>query len=349
MKRCIDRRMAERPAWRWPMLLFALLLRVAPAAADGRYAGATLDLGVGARPLALGEAAAAMSGGSEYFRYNPAALGLLKRGEISLMYAPTFGGPGSNMANFHYIAVALPAPAGGVVSIHWTRFSVDDIPLYPKLDGHSYADRLNNPELRPDGTADGSFSDVEDAYYISFARAIHLTLPLGWLYTDLPVEIPLGLNVKILRQSLYTNTATGVGLDLGMMLKFSLATFFDVRSMGDLSFGFSALDLTRTTLLWNNEHSERIRSKFLTGLAYRQPLLFPHLETTLFWTYRYKYNGDNLYGAEVAFRGLALRLGHNPSGFSAGAGYRWRRLRVDYALIALDFENAHRLSCAFQF
>lgn len=327
------------------ILLF--LIWACDSVADGRYAGATLDLGVGARTLALGEAAAAMVGGAECFRYNPAALGLIRRPEIGLMYAPTFGSLSSPMAIFHYIGFVLPMAAGGTVGLHWTRFTVDDIPLYPKLDGDSYVDRLNNPELRPTGQADGSFNDVEDAYYISFSRSIKTTLPLGWLYIDLPVEVPLGVNVKILHQSLHQSTASGVGLDFGLMFKFSLATLFDLRPLGELCIGFSALDVTRTTLLWNNDHSEQVRTTYLTGLAYKQKIAFYDLITNLFWTWRHKYNKESLFGAEFSLKGFALRLGYNKSGLTAGAGWQLWRFRIDYAFSTLDLDNVHRLSCAF--
>lgn len=324
-----------------------LLLLFSFSYADGRYAGATLDLGIGARPLALGEAAAAMFGGAEYFRYNPAALGMLVRGEVGLMYAPTFGSVTSPMATFHYIGLAWPAPTGGTIALHWTRYTVDDIPIYPQLSGNSYAERASQPELRPTGQSDGSFSDVEDAFFISFARTIKTTLPLGWLYTDLPLEIPLGLNVKILRQALHDKSASGVGIDLGMMLKLNLATLIDMRPLGDLCFGFSIKDVTRTTLLWNNEHSERIQTTYLTGFAYRQRLGIKDLTANVFWSVQKKYDAENLYGAELLFKGFALRVGRNVSGLTSGAGWHWRRIRIDYAFTTYDFDCAHRLSCAF--
>ncbi len=330
----------------YTFILCLLLVNAHRMIADGRYAGATLDLGVGARPLALGEAAAAMAGGSECFRYNPAALGLLRRGELGLMYAPTFGSITSPMATFHYIGLALPAPAGGTFALHWTRYSVDEIPIYPKLSGNSYAERANRPELRPNGEPLGTFRDVEDAFFISFARSSRIILPLGWLYTDLPIEIPVGLNVKVLRQSLHDKSASGVGLDVGMMVKFDLATLLDVRALGEVCIGFSVRDVTQTTLLWNTEHSEQIKTTFLSGFSYRQ-LLWKEVYAQFFWSYLEKHQKNSLYGTEILFKGFALRLGLNASGLTTGAGWHWRRLRLDYALISYDFDMAHRLSCAF--
>ncbi len=332
------------------VLLCLLLLAAAPLGAQGtRYAGASLELGVGARPLALGGAAAAMSGGAELFRYNPASLGLCVNREVGLMYAPTFGSISEPMATMHYLGGAFPLPAGGSVALHWTRFSVDEIPLYPKLAGDSFLDRLEDPSLRPDGAPQGYFKDVEDAFYLSFARPFRFELPLGWLYTDLAVEVPVGLNIKILRQALHQSSASGLGIDLGMMVRFNLGQLLQLRRAGQMSLGLSALDLTRTTLVWQNQREEKIGTALLWGVVYSQPISFHNSRLNFFWSLREKEERNALYGVEYELGGAALRAGYNESGLTAGAGLRWRRMRVDYAFTSLDYESVHRIGCAFIF
>lgn len=314
---------------------------------EERYAGASLELGVGARPLSIGGAAVTMHGAIDGFYYNPAAIAYIERPTLSLMYAPTFGSVASPMANYHYLGAAYPLPAGAVISVNWTRFSVDDIPLYPKLRGDSFAERLTDINLRPDGVALGYFKDIEDVYYFSFARTFHINLPLGWLFVDLPVEIPVGVNLKLIRQSLYTGSASGSGLDLGTMIKFNMGRLFDVRSLGDLTFGFSALDVANTPLLWNTRHENRIRKTTMIGLSYKQSLGFKSADMTLYWTQRKKYERIQLFGLEFSVPHFALRAGYNGHGLSTGAGISFWRFRFDYAFTTLDFENVHRLGCTF--
>jgi hypothetical protein len=318
-------------------------------AQDRRYAAASLDLGIGARPLALGSAAAAMQGGPELFRYNPASLGLCKGREIGLMYAPTFGSLSEPMATLHYVGGAFSLPGGGSVALHWTRFSVDDIPLYPKLSGDSFLDRLRDPSLRPDGTPEGYFKDTEDAFYLSFARLFRFNLPLGWLYTDLAMEVPVGLNIKILHQSLYERSASGLGIDLGTMVKFNLGQLLQNRRLGDLTVGLSALDLTRTSLVWDNQREEKIEVALLWGAAYSQAIPFQQSRLTLFWSVKEKEERNALFGMEFTIKGAALRLGYNEAGLTAGTGLHWRRMRIDYAFTSLDFEGVHRIGCGFTF
>ncbi len=330
------------------LVIMLQVLQPRDVKADGRYAAATLDLGVGARSLALGGAVAALYG-HESFRYNPAGLAFSQRPELAMMYAPTFGSIATPMANFYYLGGSMPMPAGGTVSVHWTRFNVDDIPVYPKLRGNAFIDRLSDPSLRPDGQPQGAIRDVENAIYLSFARPVKMTLPLGWLYTDLPVEMPVGLNVKVLRQSLGPSSASGLGIDFGVMLKFSLGHLLDIRKMGEVCLGFSALDFARTTLVWNNQKEERVARTTMAGVSYRQALGFHDSHLTLLWTFHDKYEKSHLFGLEFELGRFALRCGYNQAGFSTGAGLNWRRFRVDYAFTAVDYEYVHRIGCAFIF
>lgn len=324
-----------------------LALVISGAEAGGRYAGASLELGVGARPMALGSAAAAMYGGIENFYYNPAALTSLKKSHVHLMYAPTFGKLTDPLATYHYAGFAYPLPVSGILSLNWTRFSVDDIPIYPQLKGSSFTDRNQNLELRPDGVALGYFRDVEDVVYFTFAKPLRFDLPLGWLYLDLPVEIPLGFNVKVIRQLLYTSRANGMGVDLGAMIRFNLGTLFENKSLGDLTIGFSGHDITQTTIAWSTQHDDRIRRTILVGMAYQHHLPFYDSQLNLYWSEANKYGTEHLFGMEFVMKIIALRIGKNNAGLTAGAGLNFWKVVLDYAFVTTDFENVHRVSCAF--
>ncbi len=314
--------------------------------ADGRYAGASMELGVGARPLALGGAAAAMQNTGETFYYNPASLGLLKKAHINLMYAPTFGSLSAPLASYNYVGVVYPMPGGGTIAANWTRFAVDDIPLYPELKGTSFSDRNSNVELRPDGTTLGYIEDLEDVFYFSFAKTLESILPLGWWYGDLPITIPFGLNFKLLRQKLGEANASGLGVDLGLMIKFNFGTLVNQRNLGDLSFGLSFLDLTKTAIIWNTQHEDRIQKTQMFGINYSQPLWFSKSRVDLFYTYYNKYEKHHLAGIEFAIKGMAIRLGKNDVGLTAGAGLHWRLIFVDYAFVTNQLDDVHRLSCS---
>jgi len=327
-------------------IVIVIILLLAPYSlyAGGRYAGAALELGIGARSLALGGAAVTMNGTVDHFYYNPASLGFITHPSVSMMYAPTFGSITSPMANYNYVGVALPLRGGGTLALNWTRFSVDDIPIYPDLRGESYSDRFYNTQLRPDGVALGYFRDREDVYYFSFAKLAKAKIPLGWLFIDLPVEIPFGLNLKVIRQKLYQSKANGLGFDFGTMFRFSLGRLLDVKKCGDVTLGFSALDLAQTTIIWDTKTEDRIKRSILFGASYEHHLGFKEASLRFFWMNKRKYDVINLYGAEFAMEGLYVRVGKNRSGITAGAGFHLWRLTVDYAFVTMDFDNSHRIS-----
>ena len=329
--------------------LVLLILLACTLAAETRYAGSVLELGVGARALALGEAAVTLYGDVSNFYFNPAAVAYIDKPVVNLMYAPTFGGFSSPLAHFNYIGVAMPLPRGAIIAVNWTRFAVDDIPIYSSLGGTSFYDRLQNPQLRPDGTPQGYFKDTEDVYYFTFAKLFQTEIPLGWLFIDLPVEFPVGINFKMIRQSLHSSSASGMGVDAGFMAKINLGTFLDSRLLGDLMLGYSVTDLTRTTLLWNTRHEDRIERSQRIGLSYQQVLRNNKADIKFYYTLWEKYDVEHLFGAELSLYSAALRIGKNRAGLTAGAGIKLWRLNVDYAFVSFELDNSHRISCGFSF
>ncbi|MBN1481291.1 hypothetical protein EH223_02860 [candidate division KSB1 bacterium] len=327
-------------------ILFLLLGEY--ALAQGRYAGASMELGVGARPLALGGAAAALSSTGETFFYNPSSLGLLEKPHLNFMYAPTFGSFLEPMANYNYLGGVYPMHGGGVIAFNWTRFAVDDIPIYPELKGASFAERNKDLTLRPDGTALGYFEDVEDVFYFSFAKTLESILPLGWWYGDLPMTMPFGINFKLLRHKLGGASASGIGVDAGMMIKFNLGTLVNQRQLGDLSFGLSFLDMTKTAIIWNTKHEDYVKQTLMFGMAYSQALWFSNASVNIYYTYHEKYEKQHLSGIEFAIKGIAVRIGKNENGMTTGAGLNWRRFFVDYAFVNNAFEDVHRISCSIR-
>ncbi|HQG45543.1 MAG TPA: hypothetical protein PLG50_07775, partial [bacterium] len=141
----------------------------------------------------------------------------------------------------------------------------------------------------------------------------------------------------------------GLGFDLGAMARFNLGQLLQNRRLGDIGIGLSAIDLTRTTLIWDNQREEKMAMALLWGIAYSQPVAFQQSRIDFFWSLRKREVRNSLYGMEYTLKGIALRLGRNESGLTAGAGVRWRRMRVDYAFTALDFGGVHRIGCGFIF
>ena len=167
-----------------------VLLFYQPVSA-GEYAASFLEIGVGARALAMGGAFSSTADDGSSFFWNPAGLSYLTKIQISGMYAQQFGTFKDPMGSFHHLGVALPLTGGAVVSANWIRFSVDEIPVYSELSG-TYWDRLHDLDMRPSGEPEGYISDSEDALFFSFSKMNRWDADLGWEYQRIRLELPVG-------------------------------------------------------------------------------------------------------------------------------------------------------------
>lgn len=151
---------------------------------DGGYAGAFLRLGAGVRGSSMGGAYAAVSDDITASYYNPAGLGQLRAIQVIGVYATS-----SLHRNQYYIGAAFPGSVAGTVAFSWINYSIGDI------DGRDAM-----------GNATGTFSNSENAFYVSLGKSI----------ADV---VFIGGNLKYLSHSLAEHNAMGVSADLGLMVK----------------------------------------------------------------------------------------------------------------------------------
>ena len=105
------------------------------------------------------------------------------------------------------------------------------------------------------------FNDAEDAFIFTFAKMNHFDLDLGWQYFVLPMRIPLGLNLKYIRQSLGDATASGMGIDLGAQIGFGLDRLLDLEALGDFAAGLNLQNVGKTA----GEEPKDVKIYFVKG------------------------------------------------------------------------------------
>lgn len=314
---------------------------------SSEYANSFMEIGVGARALAMGGAYCSQADDGTAFQWNPAGLALIKRAQISGMYGNQFGSIINPLGNFHYIGFATPLSGSVVLSANWIRLAVDGIPVYASLEGRSYFERLHDPSLRPSGEPEGSIADVEDALYFSFSKLNQWEWDLGWMYHRVKIEIPVGLNLKFIRQSLGTGSASGIGVDFGTMLRIHLSELFQADQWGILSYGLHLQDLTRTSMNWNTKHQDPVPINVKWGISYRQPLPIEDNYLTLSFDHDSRWRGKNHVGMEYSgFRVFSLRAGFDDNHFTSGAGIRFWVIALDYAFLTHELDSLHRISCS---
>ena len=208
-------------------LLCLLLFPIALFSQFRKYSNEFLNIGAGARGLAMGGAQVASVKDGTAGYWNPAGLiGVKDHPQINLMHAEYFAGIGK----YDYGSVAIPIQDNKrTIGISLLRFAVDDIPNTLFL-------------VQPDGSVDygsiTSFSSADYAMLLSFAQKVVET-------EDKLVSF--GVNAKIIHRKVgQFASAWGFGIDAGVQMHGK-----------NWHLGLVAKDLTTTFNAWSFRFTEK--------------------------------------------------------------------------------------------
>jgi len=209
------------------LTLFTVFLFQLTNAQFRKYSNEFLNIGAGARGLAMGSAQVASVNDGTAGYWNPAGLVSIKdHPQINLMHAEYFAGIGK----YDYASIAFPtANNKRTIGITGLRFAVDDI--------------MNTLFLvEPDGSINynniQSFSSADYAFIFSFAQKIKETERK---------KINFGVNAKVIHRSVGKFAkAWGFGLDAGLQMH-----------KDKWRFGIAARDITSTFNAWSFTFTER--------------------------------------------------------------------------------------------
>ncbi len=336
---------------RFKYIAIALIILIGAYSVNGksRYAASFLELGVGARPLAMGGAYVALSQDAYGFYWNPAGLALLPGFQTATMYASLF----NELENQSYVSAALPIFGGATASVSWVRLSIDDIPWYPGANKDITAYQRISGNAEPlTAEPERYFSSADDAFFITFAKYIPYSVDLGWQYFEVPVDFGMGINLKLINQTIDKSRGSGVGIDAGFLMRVGLNQIFVDSYYGDLAFGLNIQDLAETQITWDTDskHKDRIARNFKYGISYIQPLTIIDSQLAIAYDINSVYNGSTHLGGEFVYKSLlAIRLGLNGGFFTTGAGISIWKFKFDYAYQSHDLGNSHRVSLLMGF
>jgi hypothetical protein len=192
-----------------------------------KYSNEFLNIGVGARGLAMGSAQVASVNDGTAGYWNPAGLtGVKDKPNVNIMHAEYFSGIGK----YDYASIALPLAGNKrTLGITALRFGVDDIPNTLFL-------------VEPDGTINYNnikeFSSSDYAFLISLAQT---------LKESANKKVQFGVNAKIIHRSVGSFAkAWGFGLDAGLQIQ-----------ANKWKFGFAGRDITTTFNSWSFNFTEK--------------------------------------------------------------------------------------------
>lgn len=245
------------------LLLLTILLLITHTSFSQfrKYSNEFLNIGAGARGLAMGGAQVASVNDGTAGYWNPAGLTHIKDYPIvSLMHAEYFAGIGK----YDYLSLALPvSDKKRTLAFSLLRFAVDDIPntlFLVEPDGS-----LNYNNIR-------SFSSADYAFLFSYAQS---------LVDTENKKISFGANAKVIHRSVGRFAkAWGFGLDAGIQMqtkKWKLGV-----AVRDLTTTFNAWKFSFTEkekevlYLTNNDipvkSTELTAPRLIAGAAYQFPL-----------------------------------------------------------------------------
>jgi len=313
-------------------------------AQESQYAGAFLQIPVGSRALSMGGAYTAIADDESAFHWNPAGVSIVPHQLVGFMYSAEYGTPGNSLADFYQVGFTFPMKDLTIAG-NWVRLSVGNLDHTPDLTNISVTDERAQMVQEIYAGAPNYFSDNEDEFVLSIARDNKFTLDWGWLYYKERIEVPIGINFKIIHQGIGNfGSASGIGVDAGAMLRFSLAEFLLAPALGKLALGVSATDLAGTRLAWSTQRTQIVPMQITGGVAYGQPIPIINTVATFSTDFLVGTPSQPRFGMEVTYDSdLSLRAGLNQGEFTTGAGYNWqKKIDVNYSLsinTALGPEN----------
>ena len=311
-------------------ILFTLLLVVfaAPVFADSAGgAGAYLKMGVGARALGMGSAFTAVADDSTAAFWNPAGLALLVKPEASFMHATLTLDRKYNFFNYVH-PLNKDGKDRGVVALSHVRFGIDGIPETRLANG---ANGL------PATDAGGGYTLGANVYIFSYFDDTE-TSTFGTNARKLGDKFYGGVNVKLLKQSLFTNSADSFGFDLGFLYKPNQKA----------TVGLSIRDIAEN-LKWDTAsgHSDRVPVSTTVGVAYKT---MPHMTVALDLNKTQDLDAKFRVGTEYWFKDVAaLRLGSQAGDLTLGASFKLQTWRFDYSYVDETLGEAHRISASKTF
>jgi len=209
------------------LTILILTLALSTSAQFRKYSNEFLNIGAGARGLAMGSAQVATVQDGTAGYWNPAGLvGVKDHPEVNLMHAEYFAGIGK----YDYASIVFPVAGNKrAIGITGLRFAVDDI--------------MNTLFLvEPDGSINynniQAFSSADYAFLLSFAQK---------LKESANKNVDFGLNAKIIHRNVGKFAkAWGFGLEAGLQIK-----------TGKWHFGFAGREITTTFNMWSFSFTEK--------------------------------------------------------------------------------------------
>jgi len=287
-------------------LVLALSLCAGPARGEneaGGAPGAWLSTYVNARTLGLGGAFVGTADDASTVIWNPAGLSMLVPNELRMDVSRLFENTTLGAFQFAVPGSRLPSFGLSVLTLSSGEFEKTD--------------DMTNPI--------GTFREMQTAYILTMSRA-------------LTHRFALGLNSKLVRQSIEDFNGGGVGFDVGAI--------YDLTPT--LRVGASAINLGGPSITLRDTketYASQFRGGFSASVLRGRGLITAEMDQTQ--NYGVSMHGGTEYWVQPAF---ALRVGMNDQHASGGFSYRTAgHYQFDYGVSDHPLGMVHRIGVSYRF
>lgn len=304
------------------LLLFASFVYAAEK--TGTTGAQFLKIGVGARPVGMGEAFCAVADDINALYWNPAGLSGIDQRQATAMYISWF-----ESINYGYLAYGQPVRDWGVFAGGIAYLASGNIPKSSIDSGGNYVDEGTN------------FNAYDLALTIGYGRKMGEDVSVGGAF-------------KIINEKIESENASAFAVDIGGVYK-GLKIKDRILPLGLVVQNLG----TKVKFI---SKGDSLPTNIKTGGSYA--LEFSQVNSSLTLAIDLNYPLDNAFnahfGGEFWYKEMvAVRLGYKTttikdinalSGLSIGGGFRYQQYGVDYAWVPYgDLGNSHRISLVARF
>ncbi|MCE5301104.1 MAG: PorV/PorQ family protein [Spirochaetia bacterium] len=315
------------------------------AGSNTDYAGESMAIGVGARPLGMGGTFVAIADDASTSYWNPAGMVNITGVEVSSVKLTKANFEEGNLeSKYSYVNVVYNTGSAGAFGLGWLRQAIDGIDL-TDVYGNLIADSQEN---------------ADNVVYLAYAYPIIKGISAG-----ATGKVLLGNYPAVVNMTASNTSYTGFGLDLGLF--FNVGDF--VNPLKGLSAGLNLQDLF-TQITWDeisgvsDGGTETVALNLKPGIAYRLPIEQFEIIASCDLDTKYQMNvhfgGEVWWNKMIAIRGGMQTWGSiaNDTGnenlsqdanWSIGASIRWYFIGIDYAYVYNELTPVQYLSIIGKF
>lgn len=323
---------------------------------ESRYGGDFLKIPPGVRAAGMGSAFTAIANDASGFFYNPAGSSLVPGSIVSSQIGNQFGTITDPASVYTFVGYHKHLGSLGAFSFNWIRLGVDDIHFLEDL-GLTQSERRGNAEKYAANAP--VFGNAQDAFILNFSKEIGTVIDFGWNYFKVPYRIPIGINLKYIRQSFSSSdpavekkvgqSASGIGIDAGFMIITNLNDYVARNYFGTFSFGLVSKDISNTILRWDDQIETSVPRSWAWSVAYLQPLDWIKSSVQIALQEETDYETYKSYGVEYTYdQLLQVRAGYRREEPTMGVGlFLFKSLSIQYSFQKHELGNPHQVGLSF--